>query len=109
MMDFHERVYEVVRRIPYGQVATYGQVAAAVSFPRAARMVGSALRALPEKSDVPWHRVIGSKGIITIENMEHPAEEQANMLMAEGVAVSIQDGEYAVDLSRYLWKVEKQV
>jgi len=106
MTDFYNKVYRIARQIPKGHVATYGQIAALLSTPRAARMVGTALRSLPDDSDVPWHRVISGKGIITIENMEHPTEEQANLLMAEGVIVTKVDGEYTINLKEYLWSPE---
>ena len=104
MTDFYQRVYEIVRGIPIGRVSTYGQIAARIGAPRAARMVGMALRSTPSGSDVPWHRVINSKGIISIENLAHPPEEQANLLMAEGVLVRTIDGMYTIDLPLYLWQ-----
>lgn len=55
-------VYAVVRRIPRGRVATYGQVAALAGLPGHARLVGYALHALAEGSDVPWHRVVNAQG-----------------------------------------------
>ena len=87
---------------------TYGQIAAALSSPRASRMVGTALRSLPEGSSVPWHRVISSKGRISIQNMDHPAEEQANLLMAEGIVVRREQDAFCVDLARYLWRLPSQ-
>ena len=104
MRDWNADVYEIVQRIPRGAVATYGQIAALVSSPRAARGVGMALRHLPEGSSVPWHRVISSTGAISIENFDHPAEEQANLLMAEGIVVHRSEKGYSVDLARYLWQ-----
>ncbi|MHC4066568.1 MAG: MGMT family protein, partial [Planctomycetota bacterium] len=59
--QLHERIFRVVRQIPAGQAATYGQVAMVAGLP-SARMVGRALAALPDKSEVPWHRVINSQG-----------------------------------------------
>lgn len=103
-MDFADIVYEKVRLIPRGMVATYGQIAALAGSPRAARMVGTALRRLPATTDVPWHRVINGKGYISIENLEVPAEEQANKLMAEGVVVTLENGLFVVDLKQYLWR-----
>jgi len=106
MSDWYTRVYEMVKKVPHGSVATYGQIAALLSSPRAARTVGTALRHLPEGSDVPWHRVINSTGAISIQNFDHPAEEQVNLLMAEGIVVKRSDLGYAVDLSKYLWRKE---
>ena len=102
-MNFREKVYVLVRQIPYGKVGTYGQIAALLSTPRAARMVGTALRSLPEVTDVPWYRIINSKGYISIENLDYPAEDQANRLVGEGIIVTMKDGLYYVDLKQYLW------
>ena len=99
--SFFERVYEVVCQIPSGRVASYGQVAALVGHPRAARTVGWALHALPEGSDVPWHRVINGRGRISTSRRERSASLQAELLLAESVGVG-PDGEVA--LGRFLWR-----
>ena len=62
MMSVYERIYAVVRLVPPGRVATYGQVATLAGLGRHARQVGYALHRLPEASDVPWHRVINARG-----------------------------------------------
>ncbi len=62
----YERIYSVIRKIPSGKVATYGQIARLAGMPRHARQVGYALHVLPEKANVPWHRVISSKGEISL-------------------------------------------
>ncbi len=87
MPSFFDQVYAVVRQIPPGKVASYGQVAALLGHPRAARTVGWALAALrgENDSDVPWQRVINSQGRVSIRNMEHAPEEQQMLLEAEGV------------------------
>lgn len=99
--DFFARVYEMVRAIPPGRVATYGQIAALLGHPRAARTVGWALHALTEDTDVPWHRVINGRGRITTSCREHAASLQAELLRSEGVAV---DREGRVTLERFLWR-----
>ena len=101
--NFYRKVYDVVKKIPQGRVATYQQIAIMVSTPRAARMVGWALRALPEGADVPWQRVINSRGMISIQNLRAPKSLQARLLREEGVQVRIEDGNYIVDLDKYLW------
>lgn len=98
--DFFGRVYALVRRIPRGRVATYGQIAALLSHPRAARTVGWALRALPEDSGVPWHRVINGRGRISTGGRAHEASLQAELLRREGVGVGAGG---AVPLNRFLW------
>lgn len=83
---FFRRVYRVVRHIPVGRVATYGQVAALAGTPRAARAVGWALRALDEgaAARVPWHRVVNAAGAISPRPGLSP-EIQRRRLRAEGV------------------------
>jgi methylated-DNA-protein-cysteine methyltransferase-like protein len=93
---FFVRVYEVVRMIPRGQVATYGQIAAIVSHRRAARTVGWALHSLVEGTKVPWHRVINARGQISL----NPGTRQVSLLRQEGVNVNAQG---KVDLKRFQW------
>ena len=102
--NFYGNVYDTVRKIPRGRVATYQQIAIAASTPRAARMVGWALRALPEGSDVPWQRVINSRGMISIQNLRAPKSLQARLLRKEGIEVRDKEGNYFVDLEKYLWR-----
>lgn len=82
---FHARVREVVCAIPFGQVATYGDVAAALGSPRVARHVGWALSALPADTDAPWHRVINAQGAISSKGDVVRAELQRRRLEGEGV------------------------
>lgn len=62
----YERVYELVKRIPRGRVATYGQIAATLGLPGGARQVGYAMAALPSGSVIPWHRVVNAKGAVSL-------------------------------------------
>lgn len=101
-MDFFKEVYKLVRMVPAGQVATYGQIAALLSTPRAARIVGYALRRSP--NSVPWQRVINSKGMISIENLDCPKELQAKLLTNDGVEIKKKNGNYFVDLKKYQWR-----
>jgi methylated-DNA-protein-cysteine methyltransferase-like protein len=83
------RIYEVVRQIPSGCVATYGQVATLAGLPGHARQVGYALSALPEDTDVPWHRVVNAKGEISRRSCSDGCEDfQQQLLEQEGVAFS---------------------
>lgn len=94
-------IYAVVRRIPKGRVATYGQVAAFAGRPGRARQVGYAMHALPEGSGVPWQRVINASGRISFhpDSMEHAV--QRALLEAEGVAFGPGG---SISLERFGWK-----
>jgi methylated-DNA-protein-cysteine methyltransferase related protein len=98
--DSYRRIYAVVRRIPRGRVATYGQVAELAGLGRAARQVGYALHALAGSSALPWQRVINAAGGISL-----PAGagglDQRFRLIAEGVLV---DARGRVSLARYQWR-----
>jgi methylated-DNA-protein-cysteine methyltransferase-like protein len=96
----YSRIYAVVRRIPAGKVATYGQVAKLAGLPRHARLVGYALFQLEEDSTVPWHRVVNAKGEIACS----PARQQADhlqrvLLEAEGIVFNRKK----IDLKCYGW------
>ena len=94
-----ERIYEVVKRIPYGRVATYGQVAAIAGNPRWARVVGYALHANPDPAHIPCFRVVNRNGEVSKAFVFGGENAQIRLLQAEGVEVT--DGR--VDLSKYQW------
>lgn len=93
------RIYAVVRRIPRGRVATYGQIAALAGLRGQARLVGYALAALDVDSDVPWHRVVNARGAISLPADGHSALMQRARLVAEGIA--FRDGRISLD--RWQW------
>lgn len=93
-------VYRVVCRIPAGQVATYGQIAALSGMPRAARQVGWALSALREEDDVPWHRVINAQGEISPRGGPEIVDLQRALLASEGVEFNARG---RIDLECYAW------
>jgi len=95
------RIYEVVERIPHGQVATYGQIAALAGLPGQARQVGYALHALPEASAVPWQRVINARGEVSPRAFAGWEQFQRHLLEEEGVVL---DERGRVDLRRYRWE-----
>ena len=99
-MNFFQQVYALVARIPYGKVATYGQIALYLGQPRAARTVGWALHALPDDLHIPWHRVINAQGRVSTSCLTHSADLQRAMLEEEGIAFD-QDG--YIDLHAYRW------
>lgn len=98
----YERIYAVVRRIPRGCVATYGQVAALAGYPDHARQVGYALHALRPGSDVPWHRVVTAKGELSLGALDpNDADEQRVRLEIEGVEFG---PEGRIPLKRFQWR-----
>jgi methylated-DNA-protein-cysteine methyltransferase-like protein len=96
-----EQIYEVIRRIPPGRVATYGQIARLAGIPHEARTVGWALRGLPEGSDVPWQRVINAQGRISFRPGSEGAALQQAMLEDEGIVF---DRDGRVNLKVYGWQ-----
>lgn len=94
----YARVYALVSLIPPGRVATYGEVACEAGC--GPRQVGYALRALGPSSGVPWHRVVGAGGRITLSDGSGPSPEQVVRLRAEGVEVTDSG---RIDLSRFAW------
>lgn len=96
----YARIYDVVRRIPRGRVATYGQVAALAGFPGRARLVGYALHALQEPTDVPWHRVINAQGRISARADPMFVDIQRRLLESEGIAFRNGD---RITLNVYQW------
>jgi methylated-DNA-protein-cysteine methyltransferase-like protein len=80
-----ERIYAVVRRIPRGRVATYGDVAGLAGLPGRAREVGWALHALDAESRVPWQRVVNAKGEVSLRGEPAAARVQRALLAREGV------------------------
>lgn len=105
-MSFKASVIKQVKKIPRGKVATYGLIAALVGKPRAARAVGQILHNYGDQEvDIPWHRVINSRGFISIDCLEHPAEIQADLLVKDGVRVNNVNKRYRVDLLEYLWLI----
>jgi methylated-DNA-protein-cysteine methyltransferase-like protein len=103
-LNLYQRIYDEICKIPEGKVATYGQVAAIIGFPRGARMVGWALRALPAHTKVPWPRVVNRDGMISIKNPKFSKDLQAQLLQEEGIEIEFRDGNFFVDLKKYLWR-----
>ena len=94
-------IYEAVKRIPKGKVATYGQIAAMVGHPRAARLVGYALHVNPEPGVIPCHRVVNRNGRLAPAFAFGGMEIQKQLLENEGVIVN---GDFTVDMKKYCWR-----
>ncbi len=96
-----ERVWAVVRRVPRGRVATYGQIAALAGLAGQARQVGYALHALPWEGIAPWHRVVNARGAISLPPGGGGDVTQRLRLEREGVRF---DGRGRIDLARFGWR-----
>jgi methylated-DNA-protein-cysteine methyltransferase-like protein len=97
----HAEVFAVVRRIPRGQVATYGQVAELAGYPGRARQVGYALSALDIDASVPWHRVVNAAGRVSLRTSgSGGAMVQRMRLEQEGVVLRAG----RVPLREYRWE-----
>ena len=99
-MNFYEKVYAVVKQIPKGKVATYGQIALLCGNPRAARAVGYALHSNPEPGIIPCHRVVNREGRTAPGFAFGGPNVQREMLESEGVVF---DDEGKVLLKTYIW------
>lgn len=100
--DSWRRIYAVVRRIPRGRVATYGQVAWVAGLPRQARLVGYALHAVAEGNRIPWHRVLNAQGAVSAR-AEGPGGSVLQRLRLEQEGVGF-DTRGRVPLDRYGWR-----
>lgn len=101
-----ERIYVVIKRIPKGKVATYGQIARLAGLPRHARQVGFALAALTDGSrGVPWQRVVNAAGEVSAR--EHPNSQSIQRALLEREKVRF-DERGRISLPKYAWKRERK-
>ena len=99
---FNQKVYLKVSKIPHGKIATYGQIADLIYAYGKARQVGWALRRLELPSTIPWHRVINSKGEITMSLSRKGTDWiQRELLIKEGIKFN---SKMKIDLKKYLWR-----
>jgi methylated-DNA-protein-cysteine methyltransferase related protein len=98
--SLHARIIAVLKKLPRGRVASYGQIGALAGNPRAARQVVWVLNAYAEKRHLPWFRVINSKGQISLPK-GGGFELQKALLKKEGVVVK---GNGTVDLEQFQWR-----
>lgn len=103
-MDFYKRMALVCACIPEGRAATYGQIALLCGKPRNARQVGMALNRGLAGADVPAHRIVNAKGILSGAAAFDMPDLQKRLLEEEGVEVTGKPGSWQVDLKRFGWK-----
>ena len=98
---FTERIKQLIKQIPVGKVATYGQIAIYAGNPRASRQVAWILHSSSRKDNLPWHRVINSKGRISLPK-DRGYDLQKKLLENEGVVFDEDD---FIDLDEYIWVI----
>lgn len=94
-----ERIKQLIKQIPAGKIATYGQIAIYAGNPRASRQVSWVLHSSSRKENLPWHRVINSKGRISLPK-DRGYDLQKKLLEKEGVVFEEND---FIDLDKYIW------
>ena len=104
--NFFERVYAIARQIPYGKVTSYGVIAKALGTARSARMVGWAMNASHNLEDVPAHRVVNRKGLLTGKLHFDGTNLMQQLLENEGVEVV---DNQIVDFEKHFWQPEVRI
>lgn len=95
-----DKIYTVMANIPFGCVASYGQVAAMAGLASNARLVGRLLKLMPNDSTIPWHRVVNSQGKISFPIGSNKYQEQRQKLLLEGIAFKNE----RVNMRVYQWQ-----
>ncbi|WP_151831980.1 MGMT family protein [Acinetobacter ursingii] len=98
--ELYIQILEVVALIPYGKVASYGQIAQLAGLPQHARLVGYVLKHLDPESDLPWHRVINAQGKISTSRLNARGENIQQMKLLEEDVVVVAG---KVSLKKYQW------
>ncbi|NEQ43440.1 MAG: methyltransferase [Leptolyngbya sp. SIOISBB] len=107
MANTYDLIYAVVRQIPYGQVATYGQVAELAGLIGKPRVVGYALYRVTDADEMPWHRVINAKGEVSRSPHRNGTDDyQQSLLEAEGIEFNAAG---KLDLERYRWIADTEL
>ncbi|MEC4051021.1 MGMT family protein [Flavobacterium sp. SUN046] len=101
--NFFDRVYEIVKQIPPGRVTSYGAIAKALGAARSARMVGWAMNAAHNLEDVPAHRVVNRKGLLTGKHHFDGTNLMQQLLESEGITVV---DNQIVDFEKHFWQPE---
>ncbi len=104
-VSFFEKVYEVVRQIPYGRVTSYGAIARCVGSSGASRMVGWAMNSSHNKPDVPAHRVVNRNGLLTGKHYFGGPDTMKQLLESEGISVK---DDKIINFSEFFWEPKTQ-
>jgi len=100
MKNYFQQVYEIVAQIPSGKIATYGQIAAMLGNPKAARVVGWAMRAAPSEINLPCHRVVNKQGMLSPYYVFGDTSVQRCMLEREGITFNDNN---CINVKEHLW------
>jgi methylated-DNA-protein-cysteine methyltransferase-like protein len=95
----YRAIWDTVRQVPRGKVATYGEIARLSGLMNQARRVGYALHTLPPRSGVPWHRIVNARGEISLPEISGGYQRQKKLLLKEGIAFR----KGRIDLARFGW------
>ncbi len=101
-MSQYDLIYAIVKQIPYGKVATYGQIAELAGLYGKARLVGYALFRVDIKEDIPWHRVINAKGEISYSFQRQGGDYLQKVLLENEGIVFKNNGK--INLNKYRWQ-----
>ena len=101
--EFSKKAIEIMKKIPAGKVCTYGQIATLAGNNRGARQVVRLLNSSWQKENLPWHRIVNSKGTISLRPGDG-YEMQKSLLLAEGIVFDFKD---KIDFKKYLWQLEE--
>ena len=101
LQAFTLEVIRLIAAIPSGQVATYGQIAAMAGNHRAARQVSRVLHSCSSTHQLPWHRVVGAGGKISIPSTQSAHQKQKKKLQEEGIEFGLGD---TIDLNQFQWQ-----
>jgi len=104
--NFFEKVYTIARQIPYGKVTSYGAIAKALGTARSARMVGWAMNAAHNLDNVPAHRVVNRKGLLTGKHHFDGTNLMQQLLESEGIVVV---NNQIIDFEKHFWEPEMSV
>lgn len=101
--NFYDQVYDIVRRIPPGRVTSYGAIANFLGSKSSARMVGYAMNHAHQLSDIPAHRVVNRKGLLTGKHHFHPNDLMQQLLESEGIEV---ENDQIIHFDQVFWLPE---
>ena len=104
--NFFEKVYDIVRQVPYGRVTSYGAIAKAIGAARSARMVGWAMNACHEREDIPAHRVVNRVGLLSGKHHFPGTNLMQQLLENEGLEI---DDNKIINFEKFFWDPVKEL